>query len=550
MLDAPSDRQRAPTRGDWTTFGSLVVVSAVLAGLLTAALDVALGGAMTRLSLTAWFVQWAMHTVITGVVGALAYVVVRIARRRPFLASMFAGLYFAGPALWMGDALASGNWIAQQPWAWAVRLGPPVCGGLGLVVVTRLLLAVPPPQGERRRSAHLLTAACAVAAIVFAIADAKVMRVEHPRFHVVTHACTCLWMLLFVGRLAGSMRGPQRASWQTYAARIVPVPALLIAVAGVAKIPAAAKGELVMHSPLAGHLMRALGFGGSTQVGEFFSTDGQGELMATLDLPRGLIKTDDDWNVLLVIVDTLRADALPPVRTRDTEYVEAADTPFLNDFIAGSFQFSRAYAQAAATHYSVPTLFRSIEAFEDAGAVGTPLPVYMNELGRPSFGVFNRFFIQPHTKKQHRAGDRLKDLTEDFDRIGVYDEREQNELIPLVGEQLDAAGDDPFFGWVHFYNMHDPGWDDRHLRKSDGSWVERYRRSLRWLDGQFAELIGLLEKRGLADKTIIVIASDHGEGLGAHGIQYHGKYMYDSVLRVPLIVHVPGVVGRVVDTPV
>ena len=173
---------------------------------------------------------------------------------------------------------------------------------------------------------------------------------------------------------------------------------------------------------------------------------------------------------MLVIVDTLRADALAPVRTPDTNYLEASDTPYLNELIGKSFRFSNAYAQAAATHHSVPPMFRSIEAFEDPSAVGTPLPVFMNELGRPSFGVMNRFFVQPHTNQAHRAGNRLKDLTEDFDRIAVYDEREQDEVVPLVQAQLDASGGDPFFAWVHFYNMHAPGWDGRHLNKADGKW--------------------------------------------------------------------------------
>ena len=43
----------------------------------------------------------------------------------------------------------------------------------------------------------------------------------------------------------------------------------------------------------------------------------------------------------------------------------------------------------------------------------------------------------------------------------------------------------------------------------------------------------------LADRTIVVVAADHGEGLGEHGEQTHGLLVYDSVLRVPLIVRAP-----------
>ena len=57
----------------------------------------------------------------------------------------------------------------------------------------------------------------------------------------------------------------------------------------------------------------------------------------------------------------------------------------------------------------------------------------------------NRFFVEPHTNAAHRAGDRLKRLTDEFDRVAVYEEDDQLELLPLAEAQLDRAGDQPFF---------------------------------------------------------------------------------------------------------
>ena len=73
------------------------------------------------------------------------------------------------------------------------------------------------------------------------------------------------------------------------------------------------------------------------------------------------------------------------------------------------------------------------------------------------------------------------------------------------------------------------------------------------MDTQIGRLIDALQARGRLDRTIIVVAGDHGESLGEHGEDDHGIFVYESVLRVPLIVRAPGVsprrVGAVVRLP-
>jgi arylsulfatase A-like enzyme len=69
-------------------------------------------------------------------------------------------------------------------------------------------------------------------------------------------------------------------------------------------------------------------------------------------------------------------------------------------------------------------------------------------------------------------------------------------------------------------------------------------------DAQIGRLIASLEERGLLARTIVIVAGDHGESLGDHGERDHGIFVYESVLRVPLIVRAPGIaparVGAVV----
>ena len=66
-------------------------------------------------------------------------------------------------------------------------------------------------------------------------------------------------------------------------------------------------------------------------------------------------------------------------------------------------------------------------------------------------------------------------------------------------------------------------------------------------DRHIGRLLDALEERGIADDTIVVLTSDHGEGLDAHedhGHLFHGPTLYDEVIRVPLIVRGPGFTPR------
>jgi arylsulfatase A-like enzyme len=68
-----------------------------------------------------------------------------------------------------------------------------------------------------------------------------------------------------------------------------------------------------------------------------------------------------------------------------------------------------------------------------------------------------------------------------------------------------------------------------------------YEGSLVFLDSQVGRLIQALESHHQLNRTLIVLAGDHGESLGDHGELEHGIFLYESVLRVPLIMRVPGV---------
>ena len=87
--------------------------------------------------------------------------------------------------------------------------------------------------------------------------------------------------------------------------------------------------------------------------------------------------------------------------------------------------------------------------------------------------------------------------------------------------------------WVHLYDPHAPYEPPaEYLAKANGN---AYDGEVAYADAQVARIVDALRQRGALDSTLIVVAGDHGEGLGEHGEHTHGMLLFDSTLRVPLV---------------
>ena len=76
------------------------------------------------------------------------------------------------------------------------------------------------------------------------------------------------------------------------------------------------------------------------------------------------------------------------------------------------------------------------------------------------------------------------------------------------------------------------------------SYTDPYIGEIAFADAQIGRLLEALDRRKAPDRTIVVVAADHGESLGDHGERDHGIFVYESVLRVPLIIRAPNVSPR------
>jgi arylsulfatase A-like enzyme/Tfp pilus assembly protein PilF len=245
----------------------------------------------------------------------------------------------------------------------------------------------------------------------------------------------------------------------------------------------------------------------------------------------------DKTNVVLITVDTLRADHLGCYGNR------ASSTPTIDALAGEGYLFSRAYAQVPLTlpsHYSILSgTFPFHHGVRD-NSVGRPNgpPLVSEVLHRNGYrtAAFVGSFILDSRFGLDRGFDYYYD---DFDLPphGGTDlshvERPAGEVVKEALRWL-ASGDAPFFAWVHLFDPHDPYSPPEPYKSRFAS--SPYDGEISYVDQEIGTLLKSLQERGLLDETHIILTSDHGEGLGDHGEFTHGLFLYDSTIHVPLIV--------------
>ena len=95
----------------------------------------------------------------------------------------------------------------------------------------------------------------------------------------------------------------------------------------------------------------------------------------------------------------------------------------------------------------------------------------------------------------------------------------------------------PFFVWIHLYDAHDPYDPPEPFKTRYAS--QPYDGEIAYVDSVLGKLFEELNRHGLLDETMIAVAADHGESLGAHGESTHGVFLYDETLHVPLLLKFP-----------
>jgi arylsulfatase A-like enzyme len=119
---------------------------------------------------------------------------------------------------------------------------------------------------------------------------------------------------------------------------------------------------------------------------------------------------------------------------------------------------------------------------------------------------------------------------------------------------IDHTPQRPFFAFLNYFDAHGPYGLPRSYPRpawSQASEMDLYDDGIRYVDDNLGQLLEALQQRGL-NNTLVVVTSDHGEGLWQHGLPTHGRALYRELIHVPLIFWCPGHIapGLRVATPV
>ena len=275
-------------------------------------------------------------------------------------------------------------------------------------------------------------------------------------------------------------------------------------------------------------------------------------------------------NILLITIDALRADHLGCYGySRET-------SPNMNTLANQSVLFENAFVPRGKTSPSFASMMTGLNPYQ-TGLREIPqslkqshdtLAERLKEGGYHTAAVIANAVLKASPSGFNQGFDDYLDdtPTPELNRPTIFEKRADLTTDQAIG-WLQVNNDSPFFLWVHYMDPHGP-YDPpepyrsffestREQKISDlknpffaqhnlipsveyvEEYIDLYDGEIRFTDEQMGRLLSALGP--LKENTFIVLTSDHGEGLGEHGYYFeHGDYAYDSVMRIPLLIHSPG----------
>ncbi|MGB8951743.1 MAG: sulfatase-like hydrolase/transferase [Candidatus Aminicenantales bacterium] len=253
------------------------------------------------------------------------------------------------------------------------------------------------------------------------------------------------------------------------------------------------------------------------------------------------VRKDPNLNVLLITIDTLRADRVGysgyPIETPNLDFLADKGACFMNAvcqvpltlpshasiFTGTNPPFHQ--VKNNGTYYvkgNLTTLAEILKekAYTTAAFIGA-FPLHSQFGLNQGFDLYDDHFKNPEYLK------------------GYEPQRIAEEVHQRAAQWLRRNGQRKFFVWVHYYDPHLPYTPPPPFDKDSAS---PYEGEIAYTDVYVGKLLDLLKEKEVYKNTLIIIVGDHGEGLGDHREDTHGIFLYDTTLKVPLIFHCPDVI--------
>lgn len=251
-------------------------------------------------------------------------------------------------------------------------------------------------------------------------------------------------------------------------------------------------------------------------------------------------------NVFLITIDTVRADHLGCYGG------QSARTPAIDQLARDGVVFENAAAQVPLTWPSHAAILTGTYPFQNGvqDFTSPPLDAKFQTIAQAlkRHGYVTGAVVSSFVLDRSFGLGRGFDFYDDAFPASAFKQAEISLVERDAGQSVDhalgwlksqhTAGGRPFFLWLHLYDAHSP-------YRSPEPFASEYRDrpydgAISYIDSQLARVFDWLRSTGVYDRTMIVLASDHGESLGEHGEREHGYFLYSATTRVPLIVKMAG----------
>lgn len=249
-------------------------------------------------------------------------------------------------------------------------------------------------------------------------------------------------------------------------------------------------------------------------------------------------------NVLVITIDALRRDHL-----HANGYARET-SPELDRFIESSVEFADVVPQSSRSLRSIPALWTGLYPSEIAFGPEYLWPALLEE-NDTTAELLSRAGYQTSVVMATDYFERVVGFFQGYDDVLQADEPDPprdwavSQALPRI-RRLAATGA-PFLSWVHLYNCHAPYLQDGVPSVFGPEPIDLYDTEIGLAGRQVQRLLDLLDELGIAERTIVVLASDHGEGFGEHGTFGHSTTLYQEEMVPLLAIRVPGVAPRHVN---
>jgi arylsulfatase A-like enzyme/Flp pilus assembly protein TadD len=250
-------------------------------------------------------------------------------------------------------------------------------------------------------------------------------------------------------------------------------------------------------------------------------------------------------NIILITLDTTRADRMGFLGSK------RGLTPNLDALAKRSVIFTRAYAQIPLTTPSHAVLLTgTYPQYNHLDGLVQPLrpeipylPDLLHQHGYHTAAFVGSMVLDPYSNAAPGFDRGFDFYDSDFhnprpgeDRYHSLERRAEDVADRAMG-WLSHHQQTPFFLWLHFYDAHEPYDPPEPFKAHFAS--QPYDGEIAYTDSVLGGLLEVLQRHGLFQNTVIAIAADHGEAFGEHGERWHGMFLYDETIHVPLLMKLP-----------